>query len=82
MRFEFIANQATHYPVVILCKVMHVSRSGYYDYLKRAQRQPSPGEVDTVRLIAEIKAIHEESKSAMAVLVFTQNYEDAALPAH
>ena len=51
-----------HYPVVILCKVMHVSRSGYYAYLKRAQRQPSPGEVDTVRLVAEIKAIHEESK--------------------
>lgn len=62
MRFSFIAEQHDLYPVVTLCKVMKVSRSGYYDYLKRVQRQPSPGEVDRVKLIAEIKAIHEESK--------------------
>jgi transposase InsO family protein len=28
------------YPVTVLCKVMRVSRSGFYDYLKRFQRGP------------------------------------------
>ena len=62
MRFGFIAELRHSYPVALLCKVMRVSRSGFYDYLKRVQRQPSAGEVEARRLLAEIKAIHEESR--------------------
>ena len=33
MRFGFIRQQMKAYPVTVLCKVMEVSRSGFYDYL-------------------------------------------------
>ena len=35
MRFDFIRQQMKAYPVTVLCKVMRVSRSGFYDFLKR-----------------------------------------------
>lgn len=62
MRFEFIAEQKVHYPVVALCKVMRVSRSGYYGYLQRLKHAPTAQEVEELQLVAEIRSIHEESK--------------------
>jgi hypothetical protein len=38
MRFGFIRQQMKAYPVTVLCKVMEVSRSGFYDYLHRLSR--------------------------------------------
>jgi transposase InsO family protein len=35
MRFGFIRQQMKAYPVTVLCKVMEVSRSGFYGYLQR-----------------------------------------------
>ena len=35
MRFGFIRQQMKAYPVTVLCKVMEVSRSGFYSYLCR-----------------------------------------------
>jgi len=34
MRYDFIRQQRKAYPVTVLCSVMDVSRSGYYQYLK------------------------------------------------
>lgn len=34
MRFDFIRQQKKAFPVTLLCKVMRVSRSGFYQYLK------------------------------------------------
>lgn len=36
MRFEFIQAQKAHYPVLILCRVLQVCRSGFYAWQRRA----------------------------------------------
>jgi len=56
MRFGFIRQQMKAYPVTILCKVMEVSRSGFYDYLHRFSRScdndPAQGMLESrIRLI-------------------------------
>jgi transposase InsO family protein len=37
--YRFIANEATTYPVAILCRALGVSRSGYYAWKERPTRQ-------------------------------------------
>ena len=37
--YRFIANEATTYPVAILCRALGVSRSGYYAWKERPARQ-------------------------------------------
>jgi putative transposase len=37
--YRFIAGEATIYPAAILCRVLGVSRSGYYDWRERPTRQ-------------------------------------------
>lgn len=37
--YRFIANEATTYPVAILCRALGVSRSGYYAWKQRPARQ-------------------------------------------
>jgi transposase InsO family protein len=56
MRFGFIRQQMKAYPVTVLCKVMDVSRSGFYDYLHRFNRgrdnDPAQGMLESrIRLI-------------------------------
>ena len=43
------------YPVQILCSVMNVSRSGFYDWKRRPKKNQD-------RLIVDIKSIHRESR--------------------
>ena len=45
----------------ILCKVMQVSRGGYYHYLKR---KPSKKQLFDAKLIAEIKAVAKQSRDS------------------
>jgi transposase InsO family protein len=51
------------YPVTVLCKVMRVSRSGFYDYLKRHQQGPvlDPGEE---RLKSQMRQIFKSSRGS------------------
>src|SRR6266536_90468 len=37
--YRFIANEASDYPAVILCQLLRVSRSGYYAWKERPERQ-------------------------------------------
>jgi len=46
------------FPVTLMCRLMKVSTSGYYDWHTRA---PSPRQQDNSRLLRHIKAIHTES---------------------
>jgi putative transposase len=51
------------YPVTVLCRVMQVSRSGFYDYLRRLDHN----DIDNAQqgsLKARIKAIFQESKGS------------------
>jgi transposase InsO family protein len=51
------------YPITVLCKVMEVSRSGFYDYLHRLNTD-NADDVYQNALKARIKAIFNESKSS------------------
>ena len=51
------------YPVTLLCKVMNVSRSGFYDYLASISDDPGNRITDAM-LNARIKAIFKLSRSS------------------
>ena len=59
MRFSFIATEKACYPVALMCRVLQVSRSGYYAWGKRpaAERRRQDQ-----RLTLEVAAIHAESR--------------------
>ena len=53
--------EKANYPVTLLCQVMEVSRSGFYDFQKRLQR---PDDVGEQRLIVKVRAIHKANDEA------------------
>lgn len=59
MRYRFIAAEKAHYPVRVLCRVLRVSRSGFYVWLSRA---PSARAKAAAVLQAAIKAVFQESR--------------------
>jgi putative transposase len=60
MRYDFIRQQMKAYPVTLLCRVMQVSRSGFYDY--RRHNQDQSHDPTQQALESRIKAIFKESK--------------------
>jgi transposase InsO family protein len=63
LRFDFIRQQKKAYPVTLLCKVMNVSRSGFYDHVQSHDNSPGDRVGDPV-LKARIKAIFKLSRSS------------------
>ena len=61
MRFDFIRQQTKAYPVTVLCRVMKVSRSGFYDY-RRHYRNPIQ-DPEQMALEALIRSIFNGSKA-------------------
>jgi len=55
-----IAVEKANYPVSIMCRVLNVSRSGFYESLKR--QRPTAREVTDAEDIDEIRSIHEASR--------------------
>ena len=59
MRFAFIAAEKAAFPVTVLCRILAVSRAGFY----AAQARPVPGRArGDAQLAVEIAAIHGESR--------------------
>lgn len=59
MKFAFIAVEKASFPVVALCTVLEVSRSGYYAW---EQRVPSARSLEDAKFRVHIAAIHERSR--------------------
>jgi putative transposase len=59
VKFAFISDHQTQFPVEVLCGVLQVSRSGYYAW---SQRPPSPGELRRTQLVEEIRQAHGKSR--------------------
>lgn len=58
MKFAFIVVEKAHFPVAALCRLLDVTRQGYYAFVKRADSPRIRQEVD---LRQQIVAVHEES---------------------
>jgi transposase InsO family protein len=59
VRFAFIATEKACYPVALMCRVLQVSRSGYYAWCKRP---PAPRTLADQALALEVAAIHAASR--------------------
>ena len=57
--FSFIDAEKANFPVAVLCKVLKVSRSGYYGW---RDRTPSRRSQQDAALIAKIYEIHQRSR--------------------
>ena len=59
MKYRFVAKVQSAYPVKILCRMLEISRSGYYAW---KGRKPSQREEANQRLIEHIRRIHQLSR--------------------
>jgi putative transposase len=59
MKFRFIHAERARYPVRVLCRVLEVSRSGFYAWCRRAPAQRVQAEQ---RLTQAIQAAHRRSR--------------------
>lgn len=65
MRYAFIKAEAVHHAITRLCRVMNVSRSGYYGWRGRGS---SLRAADDERLLGHLRALHAESRQAYGAL--------------
>jgi transposase InsO family protein len=61
VRFAFVAVEKANYPIEILCRVLQVSRSGYYAW---ARRPPSTRSRQDARLAVEVAVAHKRSRGS------------------
>ena len=60
MRFAFIHAEKAKLPKSLLCRVLRVSRSGFYAWSKRP---PSRRDVEDSKLVPVIRACHAQSRA-------------------
>jgi hypothetical protein len=61
VRYRFIREQHDWHSVKVLCRVMKVSRSGYYGWLKR---KPCTRALEDQRLWPKIERMHHRCREA------------------
>lgn len=76
MRFAFIEERKKEYPVMMMCRLLNVSRSGYYAWRDRplsgwAQRRED--------LIAQIHQVHNESRDSYGSPRITRELNDQGI---
>ena len=59
MRFRFIEDRRTDYPVTILCDVLGVSPAGYYAWRSRPESERSAA---NRKLVDDIKQVHRDTR--------------------
>ena len=61
MRFDFIRQQMKAYPISILCRVMGVSRGGYYKYIKINHENKMNPDFELISKVRQIQSITRSS---------------------
>ena len=57
--YRLIDAEEANYPISLLCRILRVSRSGYYDWKSRS---PSKRDREDAKLIERIREIHHRSR--------------------
>jgi putative transposase len=73
VKFDFIRVQKAFHAVRTLCRVLEVSRSGFYAWSRRPASQRS---LDDSRLVAEVAAIFDENKGRYGSMRITSELRD------
>jgi putative transposase len=61
MKYQFIEQHRARWPIVVMCQVLSVHRSGYYAW-QHTKTHPTKRSLETAALDHAIRAIHRESK--------------------
>lgn len=61
MKYEFIAQNRPQFHLAAMCRVLHVSRSGFYEWKIRS---PSARAISNQELLEQIHHVHEQSRQA------------------
>jgi putative transposase len=61
VRYQFMKEHEHEHRVTVMCRVLQVSKSGYYDWRRRPE---SPRSRENCRLLVRIQAIHVRSREA------------------
>ena len=72
MRYQFIDTARKAYPLSALCKVMQVSRSGFYFWRTRGK---SFRQKERDRLVPQVKAIHRQTKQSYGARRISEELE-------
>ena len=59
MRFRFVKDHRRRWPVQVMCRVLKVTRSGFYAWLKR---EPSARQLRREKLLTRIRVAHAENR--------------------
>ena len=59
MKYAFVNQQRTHYPVIVLCRVLEVSSAGFYEYRKRLKK---PRADKDAALREDLRTLHRGSR--------------------
>ena len=62
MKYQFIQQQRLEFPVRVLCEVLEVSESGYYEWRKRQGREPDLHQKEDEVLTAQLERVFEQSR--------------------
>ena len=63
MRYRWIRQNRDVFPVAAMCRVLKVSDSGYYGWVKR---KPSPRAIRIEKIREDVRATFEQSVACMA----------------
>jgi putative transposase len=59
VKFAFVRDHRKRWPVVVICRVLQVARSGFYAWLKR---KPSKRQIRQEQLLAKIRVAHAQNR--------------------
>lgn len=65
MKYAFVQRHRARFGVSSLCRVLKISRSGYYDWRVRG---PSARRCDDEQLLAQIRAVHSEHREVYGAM--------------
>jgi len=77
VRYQFIADHDRAYRIRAMCRVLHVSTSGFYGWTRR----PESGRAQANRnLLDRIRAIHGDAREAYGIIKTWRALQDEGVP--
>jgi len=77
MRYRCIDRRRNQYPVMMMCRLLHVSRSGYYAWRVRPESQRTKTDRE---LIKRIRQIHEDSDGVYGAVKIAAELNEQGYP--